>query len=82
MESKQYLKNVKVIKKYGTLQDYDFNKIIIAFSKSAARVNYTISEFEIKEMQTMVESILADYLMRMGLILYLYLLCIQQLKRL
>lgn len=66
MESKQYLKNVKVIKKYGTLQDYDFNKIIIAFSKSAARVNYTISEFEIKEMQTMVESILADYLMRNG----------------
>ena len=39
MDSKEYLKNIKVVKKDGNLQDYDFNKIIIAINKSATRVN-------------------------------------------
>ena len=39
MDSKDYLKNVKVIKKDGNLQNYDFNKIIVAINKSARDYN-------------------------------------------
>ena len=62
MDSKDYLKNVKVIKKDGNLQNYDFNKIIVAINKSATRVNYKFSKFEIGEIQSIIESILTDYL--------------------
>ena len=60
MDSKDYLKNVKVIKKDGNLQNYDFNKIIVAINKSATRVNYKFSKFEIGEIQSIIESILTD----------------------
>lgn len=54
--------DVKVIKKDGNLQDYDFNKIIVAINKSATRINYKISDFELGEFRNTAELILSEYL--------------------
>ena len=62
MDSKDYLKNVKVIKKDGNLQNYDFNKIIVAINKSATRVNYKFSKFDIGEILSIIDSIITDFL--------------------
>lgn len=63
MDSKEYLKNIKVVKKDGNLQDYDFNKIIIAINKSATRVNYSFTKFELNEIKSIIESILTEYIL-------------------
>ena len=63
MDTKEYLQNSKVVKKDGNLQAYDFNKIIIAINKSATRVNYSFTKFELNEIKSIIESILTEYIL-------------------
>ena len=47
---------IKVVKKDGTLEDYNFNKIINAVNKSAERVMHVFTEEELTHLKEEVES--------------------------
>lgn len=51
---------MKVIKKDGTLEDYDFNKIKSATNKSAERVLVKLSDDDFEKMKTLVEDHLKE----------------------
>lgn len=48
------MNNIVIIKKDGTRQSFDINKVIKAVSKSAERVMYTFSEEEIEKLKKIV----------------------------
>lgn len=47
--------NVQIIKRDNTIEDYNFEKIKTAISKSANRINHKLSDKEIKKLKTLVE---------------------------
>ena len=51
---------MKVIKKDGTLEDYDFNKIKSATNKSAERVLVKLSDDDFEKMKILVEEHLKE----------------------
>lgn len=51
---------VKIIKKDGTNENYDFNKIIKAINKSAERVMHTFSQKELDDIRDNVEAALSN----------------------
>ena len=51
---------VKVIKRNGTNEDYDFNKIVSAINKSADRVNYSFTKKDLKRIKTILSMEIED----------------------
>ena len=49
-------KDVKIIKKDGTLEDYDINKVVVAVKKSAARMMVEFTNQEIEDICNYVEA--------------------------
>ncbi|WP_300924592.1 anaerobic ribonucleoside-triphosphate reductase [uncultured Clostridium sp.] len=54
------MENIKVIKKDGTLENYDFQKIINAVNKSAERVVYKFTQLDLDNLKLYVECALKE----------------------
>ncbi len=55
LKNHQLLEKVSIVKKDGTLEKFDFQKIINAISKSAARMLITFSEIDLRRISDIVE---------------------------
>ena len=55
LKNHQLLEKVSIVKKDGTLEKFDFQKIINAISKSAARMLITFSEMDLRRISDIVE---------------------------
>ena len=54
--SKALLKNIKIIKKDGTKEDYDVQKVVAAVKKSAARMLVKFSDKELEDISNYVDT--------------------------
>ena len=55
LKNHQLLEKVSIVKKDGTLEKFDFQKIINAISKSASRMLITFSEIDLRRISDIVE---------------------------
>jgi len=53
-------KVIKVIKRNGTTEDYNFEKVVGAIKKSADRVNYSFTKKDLKKIKTIINMEIED----------------------